>query len=81
MAVFWYALTLFGTSMMLTPAGLAQSSLAVPDAMQAVFNAPWAGKLMVFAGWMLLGLGMYAWSCKCYGVAYSDAAMRRELEG
>jgi APA family basic amino acid/polyamine antiporter len=50
MAVFWYALIIYGTSMMLTPNTLAQSSLAVPDAMQAVFNAPWAGKLMVFAG-------------------------------
>jgi amino acid transporter len=50
MAVFWYALIIYGTSMMLTPAALEQSSLAVPDAMQAVFNAPWAGKLMVFAG-------------------------------
>ncbi|WP_022962050.1 APC family permease [Halopseudomonas pelagia] len=50
MAVFWYALIVLGTSMMLTPAALEQSSLAVPDAMQAVFNAPWAGKLMVFAG-------------------------------
>jgi len=50
MAVFWYALIIFGTSMMLTPNALEQSSLAVPDAMQAVFSAPWAGKLMVFAG-------------------------------
>ncbi|MFO7704720.1 MAG: APC family permease, partial [Halopseudomonas sp.] len=50
MAVFWYALIIYGTSLMLTPTALEQSSLAVPDAMQAVFNAPWAGKLMVLAG-------------------------------
>lgn len=50
LAVFWYALIILGTGLMLTPAALSQSTLAVPDAMQAVFNAPWAGKLMVLAG-------------------------------
>jgi amino acid transporter len=35
---------------MMTPAALADSTLAVPDAMQTVFDAPWAGKLMVLAG-------------------------------
>ncbi|MGP9655585.1 APC family permease [Halomonas sp. AOP35-4E-18] len=50
MAVFWYAFIIFGTSLMLNPEALAESSLAVPDAMQAVFKAPWAGKLMVLAG-------------------------------
>ncbi|HDZ55050.1 MAG TPA: amino acid permease [Pseudomonas xinjiangensis] len=50
LAVFWYALIILGTSLMLTPTALEQSSLAVPDAMQAVFGSPWAGKLMVFAG-------------------------------
>lgn len=50
MAVFWYALIILGTSLMLNPSELANSSLAVPDAMQAVFQAPWAGKLMVLAG-------------------------------
>src|SRR5690606_27238104 len=47
LAVFWYALIILGTSLMLTPDALADSDLAVPDAMQAVFQAPWAGKLMV----------------------------------
>ncbi len=50
LAVFWYALIILGTSLMLTPDALDASSLAVPDAMQAVFAAPWAGKLMVLAG-------------------------------
>lgn len=50
LAVFWYALIILGTSLMLTPDALADSDLAVPDAMQAVFQAPWAGKLMVLAG-------------------------------
>lgn len=50
LAVFWYALIILGTSLMLTPDALAESDLAVPDAMQAVFQAPWAGKLMVLAG-------------------------------
>ena len=50
LAVFWYALIILGTSLMLAPNELAGSSLAVPDAMQAVFAAPWAGKLMVLAG-------------------------------
>ncbi|GHB02269.1 APC family permease [Modicisalibacter luteus] len=50
LAVFWYALIILGTSLMLDPQALSASSLAVPDAMQAVFGAPWAGKLMVLAG-------------------------------
>ncbi|MDR5865404.1 APC family permease [Halomonas koreensis] len=50
LAVFWYAFIILGTSLMLEPAALADSSLAVPDAMQAAFQAPWAGNLMVLAG-------------------------------
>ncbi|MFC3284057.1 APC family permease [Litchfieldella rifensis] len=50
LAVFWYALIILGTSLMLDPQALGESSLAVPDAMQAVFQAPWAGNLMVLAG-------------------------------
>ncbi|WP_048307333.1 APC family permease [Halomonas sp. PR-M31] len=50
LAVFWYALIILGTSLMLNPQALADSTLAVPDAMQAVFAAPWAGNLMVLAG-------------------------------
>ncbi len=50
LAVFWYALIILGTSLMLDPEALGESSLAVPDAMQAVFQAPWAGNLMVLAG-------------------------------
>jgi len=50
LAVFWYALIILGTSLMLDPQALSASHLAVPDAMQAVFAAPWAGKLMVLAG-------------------------------
>ncbi|WP_111413608.1 APC family permease [Billgrantia lactosivorans] len=50
MAVFWYALIILGTALMLDPEQLGASSLAVPDAMQAVFQAPWAGKLMILAG-------------------------------
>ncbi|WP_404364261.1 APC family permease [Marinobacter sp.] len=50
LAVFWYALIILGTALMLNPAALEASTLAVPDAMQGVFQSPWAGKLMVFAG-------------------------------
>ncbi|WP_304525636.1 APC family permease [Halomonas sp. I5-271120] len=50
LAVFWYALIILGTSLMLDGEALGSSSLAVPDAMQAVFQAPWAGNLMVLAG-------------------------------
>lgn len=50
LAVFWYAFIILGTSLMMGPEALAASSLAVPDAMQAVFQAPWAGNLMVLAG-------------------------------
>ncbi|MDR5859977.1 APC family permease [Halomonas eurihalina] len=50
LAVFWYALIILGTALMLEPSALAESSLAVPDAMQAVFQAPWAGNLMILAG-------------------------------
>ncbi|WP_355660087.1 APC family permease [Halomonas salifodinae] len=50
LAVFWYALIILGTSLMLDAEALGASSLAVPDAMQAVFQAPWAGNLMVLAG-------------------------------
>ena len=50
LAVFWYSFIILGTSLMLDPEALAASSLAVPDAMQAVFQAPWAGNLMILAG-------------------------------
>ncbi|MBW5801022.1 APC family permease [Halomonas elongata] len=50
LAVFWYALIILGTALMLDPSALAESSLAVPAAMQAVFQAPWAGNLMILAG-------------------------------
>lgn len=50
LAVFWYAFIILGTSLMLDPEALGASSLAVPDAMQAVFQAPWAGNLMILAG-------------------------------
>ncbi|CAM4035203.1 APC family permease [Vreelandella rituensis] len=50
LAVFWYSFIILGTSLMLEPDALAASSLAVPDAMQAVFKAPWAGNLMIMAG-------------------------------
>lgn len=50
LAVFWYAFIILGTSLMLDPEALGESSLAVPDAMQAVFQAPWAGNLMILAG-------------------------------
>ncbi|MEQ6916264.1 hypothetical protein [Halomonas aquatica] len=35
----------------------------------------------IFAGWMLLGLALYAWSRARYGVANSDSMMNRELAG
>lgn len=50
LAVFWYAFIILGTSLMLDSEALGASSLAVPDAMQAAFQAPWAGNLMILAG-------------------------------
>ena len=50
LAVFWYSFIILGTALMLDPEALGASSLAVPDAMQAVFQAPWAGNLMILAG-------------------------------
>lgn len=50
LAVFWYSFIILGTSLMLNPDALGESSLAVPDAMQAVFQATWAGNLMILAG-------------------------------
>ncbi|MCL7940424.1 APC family permease [Halomonas sp. ATCH28] len=50
LAVFWYAFIILGTALMLDPEALGASSLAVPDAMQAAFQAPWAGNLMILAG-------------------------------
>lgn len=35
----------------------------------------------MFAGWMAIGLVLYAWSRHRYGVAYSDTMMKRELAG
>ncbi|WP_110650952.1 APC family permease [Salinicola peritrichatus] len=50
MAVCWYTLIILGTSLMLDNEALQGSSLSVPDAMTAVFDASWAGNLMVLAG-------------------------------
>ncbi|CAM3331640.1 APC family permease [Halomonas lysinitropha] len=50
LAVFWYSFIILGTALMLDPEALGASSLAVPDAMQAAFQAPWAGNLMILAG-------------------------------
>ncbi len=50
LAVFWYAFIVLGTALMLPKAELENSSLAVPDAMGAVFHTPWAANLMVLAG-------------------------------
>lgn len=50
LAVFWYTFIVLATSMTMTPAELAGSELAVPDAMQIVFHGAWASKLMVLAG-------------------------------
>ncbi|KGE78834.1 APC family permease [Halomonas salina] len=50
LAVFWYGLMILGTALMLDPSALSESSLAVPAAMQAVFQTPWAENLMILAG-------------------------------
>ncbi|WP_106478167.1 APC family permease [Phytohalomonas tamaricis] len=50
LAVVWYALIVFGTSLMMPADALGGDVLAVPAAMQAVFNAPWAANLMILAG-------------------------------
>ncbi|WP_462381385.1 APC family permease [Pseudomonas sp. Marseille-QA0892] len=50
LAVVWYALIVFGTSLMMPASALGGDVLAVPAAMQAVFNTPWAANLMILAG-------------------------------
>ncbi|MGO2504331.1 MAG: APC family permease, partial [Cobetia marina] len=50
LAVVWYALIILATSLALDHDSLLASSLSVPDAMQALFNTPWASKLMILAG-------------------------------
>ncbi|MCX2523347.1 APC family permease [Larsenimonas rhizosphaerae] len=50
LAVVWYALIVFGTSLMMPASSLGGGVLAVPAAMEQVFQAPWASKLMILAG-------------------------------
>ncbi|QNI04295.1 amino acid permease [Halomonas sp. SH5A2] len=50
LAVVWYSLIILATSLALDSDAIAASSLSVPDAMESLFNAPWAGNLMVVAG-------------------------------
>ncbi|MBJ3763900.1 APC family permease [Maribius pontilimi] len=50
MAVVWYMLIIFGTSLMLDSAALEGTDLATADALAAVVGAGWGGKLLVFAG-------------------------------
>ncbi|MGM8932502.1 APC family permease [Salinicola halophyticus] len=50
MAVAWYSLIILGTSLMLDQDALMNSTLSVPDAMEAVLGSPWASKLMILAG-------------------------------
>ncbi|GHB14267.1 APC family permease [Salinicola rhizosphaerae] len=50
MAVVWYTLIVLGTSLMLDNGAIEASTLSVPAAMEAVFDAAWAGNLMVLAG-------------------------------
>ncbi|OBA00830.1 APC family permease [Halomonas sp. G11] len=50
LAVVWYSLIILATSLALDSDAIAASSLSVPDAMERLFNASWAGNLMVMAG-------------------------------
>ncbi|MEG3079440.1 APC family permease [Halomonas sp. 5021] len=50
LAVVWYSLIILATSLALDSDAIAASSLSVPDAMERLFNASWAGNLMVIAG-------------------------------
>lgn len=50
MAVMWYMLIIFGTSLMLDSAALENTDLATADALAAVVGGGWGGKLLVFAG-------------------------------
>ena len=56
---------------------LGMVSLYLPGSPSALLPIEW----VVFGAWMLLGLGMYLWSRRRYGVAYSDRMMARELSG
>ncbi|MBP7003748.1 MAG: APC family permease [Amaricoccus sp.] len=50
MAVLWYILIVLAVSLALSAEDSAASSLPTADAMSAVFNGAWAGKLLVLAG-------------------------------
>lgn len=50
LAVAWYSMIILATSMALDEKALSESLLSVPSAMQALFNTPWAEKLMILAG-------------------------------
>ncbi|KPQ21860.1 MULTISPECIES: APC family permease [unclassified Halomonas] len=50
LAVVWYSLIILATSLALDNEAIGASSLSVPDAMESLFNASWAGNLMVIAG-------------------------------
>ena len=50
MAVLWYGLITLSVGLSLSPAELADSSMATADANANVWGGAWAGKLMVIAG-------------------------------
>lgn len=50
LAVVWYMLIIFATSLMLDTAALDETELATADALAAVVGAGWGGNLLVFAG-------------------------------
>ncbi|TWI54867.1 amino acid permease [Pseudomonas duriflava] len=50
MAVVFYALMILGVSLALPVSAISADVLTVPQAMQAVYGAPWAAKLMIMAG-------------------------------
>lgn len=50
MAVAFYALIILGVSLAIPAGAISADVLTVPQAMQSIYGAPWAAKLMILAG-------------------------------
>jgi len=74
MAVAWYVLIIWGVARSLTQSQIAASTLSTADAMTAVFNTPWAGKLLVLGG---IGGILTSWNAFYVGGSRAIYAMAK----
>jgi amino acid transporter len=73
-AMTWYMLVQWTVGMTLDAAALKQVELATADAMSAVYNSPWGGRILVFGG--LLGI-VTSWNAFVIGSSRLLFAMSR----